>query len=381
MGNNIEIEYNRSRIDYLLALYNMSEDGLLSMLNEGMKNPYTKKNISGRTIKESILKKIGKIFNKDIYFFIDFSELKINSASSIFFRKNNFATQPNMEARRIVCHYEDLKNTISAYCKLGKFQFQRKLKKYTTNDSAKEIAFFYHDILFTNKRNKAKEMLKILIDNLAEANVYVFEYIEHPNKKEKSNIDGFFLRPNIIVLKRQQKAFNREIFTLAHEFGHYLLDYEDMDELDDDPLTNNHHNNSQEKWCNEFAFHFIAGKEISSSLDNIHVDTNNDYEEVIENIAKTIHLSQSAIYTHLYLNQKMTFNVYNVIKLRLNEELSDREAIRSAERPKSFSQPKPIQSNLFIKTMQLAYYKGVVGDMEFCSKLHIESNQMDKYLE
>ena len=52
--------------------------------------------------------------------------------------------------------------------------------------------------------------------------LFVFEYIETWNKKEKTNIDGFYLKPNVIVLKHH-KHYKREIFTLAHELGHCLL--------------------------------------------------------------------------------------------------------------------------------------------------------------
>jgi Zn-dependent peptidase ImmA (M78 family) len=42
---------------------------------------------------------------------------------------------------------------------------------------------------------------------------------ETHNKKEKANISVFYLSPNVIVLKRNQKFLKREIFTLAHELG------------------------------------------------------------------------------------------------------------------------------------------------------------------
>ncbi|MFX4971243.1 ImmA/IrrE family metallo-endopeptidase, partial [Acinetobacter baumannii] len=65
--------------------------------------------------------------------------------------------------------------------------------------------------------------MKNFISKFAENNILVFEFIETHNKKEKANINGFYLTPNVIVLKRNQKSFSREIFTLAHELGHYLL--------------------------------------------------------------------------------------------------------------------------------------------------------------
>jgi len=367
MAEQFLIEYNKSRIYYLLALYGMSADTLLSMLNGGRKKLYTIDDISGPTIKKSLLIQIGKIFNKDIYFFIDFSDLRPQPSASIFFRKNDFAAELNMEARRVVCKYEDLKNTISSYFILGNFQFPRKLQTYTISQSAKDLALSLHQELFPKRGFQARALLKTLINSLASKNIFVFEYIEQHNKKEKSNIDGFYLHPGVIVLKRNQEAFNHEIFTLAHELGHYLLDAEDIDKITMN-LTYTDNPYTVERWCNDFAFYFIAGEE-SRAIDSISaINSNNDYcHDEIEQIAKTVHLSQSAIYTHLYLTNKMSYAIYATIRDDLDKQYSIRETEEKVkeETPKGFSAPKPIISDLYIETMQLAYFKGVVGDIEF----------------
>ena len=75
---------------------------------------------------------------------------------------------------------------------------------------------------------------------MATKNIMVFEFIETWNKKEKANIDGFYLKPNLIVLKRHQ-SFSREIFTLAHELGHYLLDEEEIEEINYSVYNKNFH--------------------------------------------------------------------------------------------------------------------------------------------
>ena len=94
-------------------------------------------------------------------------------------------------------------------------------------------------------------------------------------KKEKANIDGFFLCPNVIVLKRNQNAFNREIFTLLHELGHYLLNEEEIEQVD--VLNTVNSNLSEvERWCNDFAYYFLAG-DYSAIIDNMDMaDASND---------------------------------------------------------------------------------------------------------
>lgn len=50
-------EFNIERLDYLLMLYGMSKEQLLSYLNEGRKRAFTLEDVSGDEIKVSLLKK------------------------------------------------------------------------------------------------------------------------------------------------------------------------------------------------------------------------------------------------------------------------------------------------------------------------------------
>ena len=83
----MRIEINKDRINYLLALYKMSADDLLSLLNEDRKRLLTKDVFQGDTMEFSLLKKIDAIFQKGLNFYCDFSSLKPTASSSVFFRK------------------------------------------------------------------------------------------------------------------------------------------------------------------------------------------------------------------------------------------------------------------------------------------------------
>ncbi|WP_086543530.1 ImmA/IrrE family metallo-endopeptidase [Algoriphagus antarcticus] len=80
----------------------------------------------------------------------------------------------------------------------------------------------------------------------------------HPSLKQKSNIDGFFIKPNVIVLRRNQDYFKWEIFTLAHELGHYILNQEEVESIYFDQLVLGA-TSKIEAWCYTFAFAFLAG--------------------------------------------------------------------------------------------------------------------------
>ena len=83
-------EYNKARLDYLLELFSMSKDELLSLLNEDRKKLYTAEELSGDTIQMPLLKKIDDIFKKGLSFYMDFSPVSISHSSKCFSERNTF---------------------------------------------------------------------------------------------------------------------------------------------------------------------------------------------------------------------------------------------------------------------------------------------------
>ena len=55
----------------------------------------------------------------------------------------------------------------------------------------------------------------VSLEKIADHGIFVFEYIETWNKKEKTNIDGFYLKPNVIVLKHHKQHINEGLYTNA----------------------------------------------------------------------------------------------------------------------------------------------------------------------
>jgi hypothetical protein len=87
----MKVEINKKRLEYLLALYKMSVDDLLSLLNKGRKRITGAADISGDSIDLGVLKRIGEIFDKEVSFFQDYS--KLSTCPKYILRKTNgFAT-------------------------------------------------------------------------------------------------------------------------------------------------------------------------------------------------------------------------------------------------------------------------------------------------
>ena len=385
----MKIEQNISRLEYLLTLYKMTAEDLLLVVSKGLKQPLTKDDILSDEIKISHLKRIDKVFNKGLHYYLDPNEPEVSKDASIFFRKNKFGTELNMGAKKIVTQFEEFKISLSAISKLAEINTDRSLPVFSVQDNPKAVAMKIRKELYPDFNSVQKEFLRALISKFAKKNILVFEFVETWNKKEKANIDGFFLAPNVIVLKRQQSAFRREIFTLIHELGHYLLNEEEIEQLEISNFANNKLS-AIERWCYDFAYYFLAG-EYNKAFEQIdEADGTNDYHfELIENISKHTHLSQIALYTNLLYQKKISQNNYNKIRAEFDEEYRQRQEEKEKQKEldkmlgiqKGGSTPKPINSPLLISTIQTAFYEGVINEYDVCKTLNISPDKLEIYLQ
>ena len=385
----MNIEINISRIEYLLSLYRLTVTELLDKISDGLKNPISKEEIFADKVKISHLKRIDKIFNKGIDYYINPRSLKKNKDASIFFRKDTFNSELNIGAKKIVNQFEDLKINLSVISKLSNTKLKRQFRIYTVNDNPKSVAKDIRSIVYpTEFTNNLRDFLESLISTLASNNVLVFEFIETWNKREKANINGFFLEPNVIVLKRQQKSFRREIFTLIHEFGHYLLNKEEIEEVDVKSISTKDLS-KVENWCNEFAYHFLIGQ-YRSVLDKLEpANSYNDYHiDIINDISKNTNLSVLALFTRLLYTKRISKIDYNNVKNEIDENFRLKEE-REKEKKELEKQmgikqrgsvPKPINSPLYVNTLQTALYDGIINEYDFCKQLKIKPEQIEQYI-
>lgn len=384
---------NINRINHILSLYGMTKEDLLSKISVGLKKQILEKEIFNTEIKLSHLKRIDKIFNKGLSYYIDPKNLTKSREESIFFRKDNFNAELNLGAKQIVNKFEEEKIAFSTLAKLSDFKLKRVIPVFKVSNNVKGVANEIRKILFPDFYQEKRDFLKSFINKLAENNIIVFEFIETHNKKEKANINGFYLSPNVIVLKRNQKSLRREIFTLAHELGHYVLNEEEIDDNISEETQDYNKLNKIERWCNDFAYYFLAGDfdNVISKLDIANSD--NDYHHnIIENISKQTHLSLISLYTRLLLNGKISAFNYKKVSDEIldsirNWELKEKQRL-DLEKQKALDEgrkqqgsvPKPIISPLYLKTIQNALNIGLINEVEFCKKLSIKPEKIEKYL-
>lgn len=385
----MNIEHNISRLKYLLSLYNLSIKDFLVLISEGLKKPLTEAEIFSKEIKLNYLKRIDKFFNKGLAFYLDPKAPETSKEASIFFRKQSFNSELSIGVKRVVNHFEEIKISLSAIAKLSDLETKRILPNYKITDNPKIAAQKTREQLYPLFSNNLKEFLRSLISKFAEKNILIFEFIEYWNQKERANIDGFYLKPNVIVLKRHQISFRREIFTLIHELGHYLLNEEEIEELDYSNLARRDLS-AIEKWCNDFSYYFLIGEYADEFEKLQNAAPENDYHfDLVENISRKTHLSKIALFTRLLFNNKISLSNYNNVKSDLEEKYL--ATLKAKEKQKELDKelgikkgglaPQPIKSPLLISTIQTAFYEGILNEYEVCKYLNIKPDKLVEYIQ
>ncbi|WDF56667.1 ImmA/IrrE family metallo-endopeptidase [Mucilaginibacter sp. KACC 22063] len=378
------ITQNIHRLLHLLELFHFSKRDLLSLLNKNRKKQLDEDSVFNSEVKVSTLNAVDKIFGKGLAYYVDPENPIRSEKESIFFRKENFNADLNLTAKQIVNKYEQEKISYETLLKLLDIRKDRILKNFSIKDDPLAVSEYARSLIYpTNNIKDDKAFLKQIIANMASFNILVWEHVERPRLNLKANIAGFYLSPDVIVIK-WQKHIKREIFTLLHELGHYLLDKEDIDNFIeiDEP---NQNQNSIENWCNNFAFGFLAGNRYYSIINELtEGSAENDYHhQLVNEISRQTHLSELAIYTRLLKIKKINTSSYYNISQNIMAEIEKKSLAESAilEQKKIEAEAKgikiiippvkPIRSPLYLDTLQFALNSGFISEYEFCSKLNI----------
>jgi len=396
----MEFELNPERFNYVLDLFSLTKDEFISRLNEeGKKEVLNLNELNDilnkkAKIKFSILNRIDKLFKQGLTWYISQRELPERQKSSIFFRKDSFNTSLNFESKKLVANYENLKFELQVLCKQINFKPNRIMNEYKISDDpeivGKEIREKFDEIQdkliekqIIKKAKGNRDYLKNLMRVMEHFNIFVFEHVDRNRKPEKLiSFNGFFMLPNIIFIKRQQKYLRREIFTLLHEFAHYLLNIE---EIDADVETYGFESqNNVERWCSTFASSFlIKGYEGEFSQLEFASSENNFYKKEIKELYDKTYLSEFALYTRLKIEGRISKTDYDKIKngiirnIRKKEQEEkiklEKERLLAEEQGKEIfiRGPKEIKSNLFEEIVKINYFEGNINETELREHLKI----------
>jgi hypothetical protein len=87
----LKTEHNISRLKQLLEMYRISVQEFLQLISKGLKAPITVEDVFSKEIKITHLKRIDKLFNKGLHYYLDPKAPETSKEASVFFRKQNFA--------------------------------------------------------------------------------------------------------------------------------------------------------------------------------------------------------------------------------------------------------------------------------------------------
>ena len=384
------VTINKDRIKYLLSLHKMTTEEFLSAVSKNLKTALTWEDIYCDTLRINYLKIFDSVFKKELFYYADPETPKISKSASVFFRKESFETDLNLGSRQRVREFEDLKTRLNTISKMSDVTLKRKLPIYNEHSNPRDVAFAVRNKVLPDFTSVKRDFLKNFINKLGEQNVIVFEFVDTSNRKEKANVDGFYISPNAIVLKRRQDSFSREIFTLAHELGHYLLNKEEIEEVDVVAFTRQDASLSVvENWCNAFAFYLLIGQDNATLLDCIsRFDGSNDYgHDLVKQISETTNISRLAIFTNLLLQRKLSYNAYQNIKDEILEELRERDARKALQKELDKQNgiktqgrnPQPIQADIVKDIFSVALSSGVIGEQEYCKAMKIKPSEINAF--
>jgi Zn-dependent peptidase ImmA (M78 family) len=315
---------------------------------------------------------------------------------SIFFRKDIFNSDLNLESRKKIAEYEELKTEISIMSKQLGIKQERKLGSYTVHDDPKVVAGTVRaefdriiEILLADKEIKKHNDERSYLSNLIAAfeylNIFVFEFIDRNSFGVKEiKFNGFFTLPNLIAVKRNQKYMKREIFTLAHELGHYLINTEEIDEV----IESFSEEKRIEKWCNDFAFHFLLGRNVGiyNSLDRAS-ESNNYRRYDIKTLSEKTFLSEYAFFTRLRIENRISETDYSYIKGQIEASVAAADAERQAQIDMENETAKltgvkpfrrgavPIHSKLFEEIVKLNYFQGNINETQARKYLKVSKDK------
>lgn len=384
------VTINKERITYLLSLFKMTVEEFLCAVNKGLKKPFTWESIYRDEIPLNILKRVDKVFEKGLFYYADPVTPQKNKNVSVFFRKSTFGAELNLGSRQRVREFEDLKTRLNTISKLSDIKLKRKLPIEQVDSNPQEVAFSLRSQVLPDFTENKRDFLKDFINKLGDLNVFVFEFVDIKQKKEKANVDGFYLSPNAIVLKRMQESFSREIFTLAHELGHYLLDQEEIEEVDVAEMSRQDvYISDVERWCNSFAYFLLLGKERATLLDKFgFYNWENDYgHDLVAQISKETNLSRLAIFTNLLIQNRLSYDSYQNIKAELDETWRQKQLRKALKKEQDKANgvdvkgrnPQPIRAEIVKDIFSVALSSGVIGEQEYCKAMKIKPSEINEF--
>jgi len=275
MGESFTIEINPKTLAYAIDNSGYTPDELADSIKTRFKVKYFDNEYLMNILKGAIspkytdLKKIDSFLKRGVPYYFLSNPPKDRLFVKFRNKYPDFKLSPSLEIK--LRKYELLREDIKDLCNLENIPFERTLSIYTLDDNPIEVAHEFRDILsFDNldvETLESKDVFKSIREKIEDKLIFVF-------KDDLEFLRGcIFIGDNLptLILVNSTEDKNGEIFTLLHEFAHFLLNNEEIDvdisKYETDPKV--------EKWCNSFSYHFMMKDEDESKEEFIGITKEN----------------------------------------------------------------------------------------------------------
>ncbi len=262
MGSTFRVSVKPELLSFAIKRSGYSIEGLVKRINERFRVKYFDTNYLKEVLEGKIspqysdLKKIDTFIRRDIPFY--FLEEPPDEKIFINFRKKHgeYSLDPDIEIT--LREYEYLREEIKQLIKDENISYVRDFPIYCVKDDPSKIGFEIRKRLKINdidiKAIDSKDLFEYLRGEIERHTIFVFK--DHLGYVLRGCI---FLNDDLpaLILINSTDDKNAEIFSLLHEFGHYLLNNEGIDAED----INLEEDRDVESWCNSFAYHVLMREE------------------------------------------------------------------------------------------------------------------------
>jgi len=304
MKSTFNVSIKPELLSFAIKRSGYSIEGLVKRINERFRVKYFDTNYLNGVLegkispKYSDLKKIDDFIKRGIPFY--FLEEPPDEKIFINFRKKHreYSIDPKIEIT--LREYEYLREEIKQLLEDENISYVRDFPIYSVKDDPSKIGVEIRKRLKINdidiKAIESKELFEYIRREIERHTIFVFK--DHLGYTLRGCI---FLNDNLptLILVNSTDDKNAEIFSLLHEFAHYLLNNEGIDSDDIDLEEDK----DVEFWCNSFAYHFLMREE-----DEIKEGFSKENKEVLFNSDRLKELSNK------YKLSKLAF-VFRFLKL------------------------------------------------------------------
>jgi len=376
MSGNFRVKVNPAVLRWAIDRSGYDIEGFFGSIIERFPTKYFTKEyfldiIEGRSDpKLSDIKKFDTFLKRGIpFYFISFIP---DERILTEFRMSNqvkFSPEAELKLRR----FHELRGELKVLMTEHYGGFERTLDIFNLNDDPLIVSKHLRDILKYDPNewtsNTSKDVFEHLRRRIEDLNVFVFKDDLVEGIRGCIFLGGDL--PPLILIKTNDDK-NGEIFTLIHEFSHYLLNDENVLFIDDG-------DNRIEKWCDHVTSLILmnSDEEVKEGIDVSNRDELLNKDRVNE-LSRTYKMSKNAIMLRYLKNGIITENIY---KSFLEANFKQGSTPISGGGNYHYTNRDRL-SRKFISLVHKSYTEGYISLHDTMKYLRIKDNsRIEQYLE